>query len=128
MLTPLESLFEAYTEELTRMPCYATPLQAPECCPGGSANQSLHMCCCLYEDHMDAHSLSSVLSTQPGILGRHWGRSRSISCHLICREKHSKYKVAILAGCKEELSLPGGLNDIRIGKQGNHIIYFPGEL
>jgi len=52
-------------------------------------------------------SLLSLIcaSTQPGTLAGTGAETFPISCHLTCKEKHSKYKVeAILAGCKEELS------------------------
>lgn len=60
---------------------------------------------CIHAAVCVSNFLLSVLSTQPGALADIGAEACPISCHLTCREKHSKYKVeAILAGCKEELS------------------------
>lgn len=80
--------------------------------------------------------MQSVLAAQGSLLSlicavysaRNTGaETLPISCHLTCKEKHSKYKVeAMLAGCKGTF-LPGALSDIRMDKQANHII-FPGKF
>lgn len=63
------------------------------------------VCVCIHAAVCGSNFLLSVLSTQPGTLADIGAEACPISCHLTCREKHSKYKVeAILAGCKEELS------------------------